>query len=176
MAADAPDGAPLPLMDPALLLSLVPRLQEIGRLLDQVRVAPIEQSVTMEPPTRDPAATGAAPPSEPLSSSLALGTVNENDDDWDPWIASDGAGASTSHIPAALQTQLAQEATALQRTLAQAHAALDAAPGADMSIDDQVDLLDRLGAYRACQAYTVWTASVASVCGPVSMAMDESTN
>jgi len=149
MAADARDGAP-PLTDPVLLLSLVPRLQGIGCLLDQICVAPIERApAEAARSTRD---ATAAPAPEAQGPSLALGAVNENDDDWDLWTASDDAGAK-SHIPADLQAQLAQEATALQRTLAQAHAALDAAPGADMSMDDQADLLARLEAYRARQAY-----------------------
>ena len=157
MAVDARDGVPPPLTDPALLLSLVPRLQEIGRLLEQVRAAPMEHAPTEGiHSTRDAAAADAAPALEMQGPSLALGTVNEDDDDWDPWTASDGAGAE-SHIPADLQARLAQEATALQSTLAQAHAALDAAPGADMSIDDQVDLLARLEAYRARQAYVLTT-------------------
>ncbi|WFD25493.1 hypothetical protein MNAN1_000453 [Malassezia nana] len=153
--ADTGRDAPPSLTDPALFLGLVPRVQEIGRLLAQVRAAPIERTMTdatPHPPPRDgPSSSTAVPESQ--GANLALGTMNDNDDDWDPWTAAEGTGVSTSHIPSELQTQLAQEATALQRTLAQAHAALDAAPGADMSMSDQEDLLARLEAYSARQAY-----------------------
>lgn len=157
------DGART-ITDPALLPSIVPRIQTIAQLLLKARDTPAdsEQEHEQEHEQTHPlthasesesAAVAAASAAPAHTSSMALGTVaNDELDDWDPWAQVDATGSSVRRISSALLGQLAHETTTLKSTFSAVHAAVDAARGADMSTDDQLALLSKLEAYAQRQA------------------------
>lgn len=155
---------PPSLCDPALLPSIVPRIQTMARLLLQARDTPLghdEQEVThTHSQGADASMTELAP------TSLALGTItNDDDDDWGPWSQLESTGISMRRIPTSILAQLAQETAQLRSTLAAAHEAVDAAPGADMSIEDQHTLLAKLEAYaqRQRNMQATWQQSLSDI-------------
>ena len=138
--------------DPSLLPSIVPRIRTILNLLAQARDAPSEQDDSNEHATTHERSMESTHSSDQIPN-LALGTIND-EDDWDMWLQADAStGSSKSRIPGALLTKLAHETMSLKATFAAAYAAVDAAPGADMSIVEQSALLQKLETYEKRQAY-----------------------
>lgn len=149
-STDAPaPQAPRRITDPALLPSIVPRISRIAQLLQDSQNIAEQEPVETEKTEMDEMETGDA--SEPMSSSLALGAIAD-DDDMDTWTQR-GTGAHASRIPSSLLAQLAQETTQLRQTFKDAQAAIDAAPGGDMGVAEQEALIAQLEAYAAKQEY-----------------------
>lgn len=136
--------------DPTLLPSIVPRIQAIGRLLEQIRDTPLPPSDEARSTEQPMELTSTA--ADTSLPNLALGTIND-EEDWDPWSQTDTTSTSERHIPTELLQALAREATALQSTLTDARRAVDAAPGSDMSVDEQVSVIATSEAYQQKQAY-----------------------
>jgi len=134
-------------LDPSLLPSVLPRVQAIARLLQQIRDTADESDVPA--PAEDVSFGAIESDRQP---NLALGAVGD-DDDWDLWIQTDHAGSSARRAPAAYTQDLAQQVTALKDSFAAARAAIDAAPGGDMSVDEQEALIRTLEAYEVRQVY-----------------------
>lgn len=152
--ADEPDeaaraGRVRRLTDPSLLLSVVTRVQAMGAILSEILVTPADDD---ESAARDAEPAAATSTAEAAAPNLALGTVTE-DDDWDVWAHADTDRTRARRVPAELLERLAHEASGLRAVWDATRAAVDATPGADMSVDEQMHLLDTLRAYQARQAY-----------------------
>ncbi|WFC98242.1 hypothetical protein MYAM1_000967 [Malassezia yamatoensis] len=135
------------IINPSLLPSIVPRIRRIARLIDNS-----QSSIEDEHPDREVDENDEMEISEvfePLSSSLALGAIGDDDnmDLWNQW----DRDTHTTSIPSTLLAELAQEANALRATFEQTQAVISAMPGGDMSVDDQKTLILRLENYVARQ-------------------------
>ena len=98
--------------------------------------------------------------------SLALGTIaNDDDDDDGAWTQMASTGISMHRIPTSILARLAHETAQLPSTFAAAHEAAEAAPGADMSLDDQHALLAKLEAYaqRQRDMQATWQQSLSRI-------------
>lgn len=146
----APADASRSVMDPALVASIVPRIRRIAQLLQESQFAADQDAEAERPEAMDETEPSAAPAP---AASLALGAIAD-DEDMDEWTQRDSRVA-TSRVPAALMAQLAHETNALRAAFAASHAAVDAAPGADMSVAEQEALLEKLGAYATQQEYVL---------------------
>ena len=153
-----------PSLDPALLPSIVPRIQSIAQLLLQARDTPLAQDEHDD--THVHSAGADASMTEAPSTSLALGTIaNDDDDDGGAWTQMASTGISMHRIPTSILARLAHETAQLPSTFAAAHAAAEAAPGADMSLDDQHALLAKLEAYaqRQRDMQATWQQSLSRI-------------
>lgn len=146
----APADAPRGVMDPALVASIVPRIRRIAQLLQESQFAADQDAEAERPEAMDETEPSAAPAP---AASLALGAIAD-DEDMDEWTQRESR-VPTTRVPAALMAQLAHETNALRAAFAASHAAVDAAPGADMSVAEQEALLEQLGAYAAQQEYVL---------------------
>lgn len=160
------EGRPPSLCDPALLPSIVPRIQTIARLLLQARDTPLERDDKEDPHSHSERADASVIDTTPTS--LALGTITNDDDDDDesgPWSRMASTGITMRRIPTSILAQIAQETAQLRSTFAAAHEAVDAAPGADMSIEDQHTLLANLEAYaqRQRDMQATWQQSLSDI-------------
>lgn len=141
---------PPSLCDPALLPSIVPRIQTIAQLLLQARDTPLGQDEQEDTHVHGAGADASMTEAQPTS--LALGTIaNDDDDDGGAWTQMASTGISMHRIPTSILARLAHETAQLPSTFAAAHEAAEAAPGADMSLDDQHALLAKLEAYAQRQ-------------------------
>ena len=157
-------GRPPSLCDPALLPSIVPRIQTIAQLLLQARDTPVAQDEHDD--THVHGAGADASMTEAPPTSLALGTIaNDDDDDDGAWTQMASTGISMHRIPTSILARLAHETAQLPSTFAAAHEAAEAAPGADMSLDDQQALLAKLEAYaqRQRDMQATWQQSLSRI-------------
>ena len=157
-------GRPPSLCDPALLPSIVPRIQTIAQLLLQARDTPLAQDEHDD--THVHSAGADASMTEAPPTSLALGTIaNDDDDDGGAWTQMASTGISMHRIPTSILARLAHETAQLPSTFAAAHEAAEAAPGADMSLDDQQALLAKLEAYaqRQRDMQATWQQSLSRI-------------
>ena len=155
---------PPSLCDPALLPSIVPRIQSIAQLLLQARDTPLAQDEHDD--THVHSAGADASMTEAPPTSLALGTIaNDDDDDGGAWTQMASTGISMHRIPTSILARLAHETAQLPSTFAAAHEAAEAAPGADMSLDDQQALLAKLEAYaqRQRDMQATWQQSLSRI-------------
>ena len=155
---------PPSLCDPALLPSIVPRSQSIAQLLLQARDTPLAQDEHDD--THVHSAGADASMTEAPPTSLALGTIaNDDDDDGGAWTQMASTGISMHRIPTSILARLAHETAQLPSTFAAAHEAAEAAPGADMSLDDQQALLAKLEAYaqRQRDMQATWQQSLSRI-------------
>ena len=155
---------PPSLCDPALLPSIVPRIQTIAQLLLQARDTPLAQDEHDD--THVHSAGADASMTEAPPTSLALGTIaNDDDDDGGAWTQMASTGISMHRIPTSILARLAHETAQLPSTFAAAHEAAEAAPGADMSLDDQQALLAKLEAYaqRQRDMQATWQQSLSRI-------------
>ena len=155
---------PPSLCDPALLPSIVPRIQTIAQLLLQARDTPLAQDEHDD--THVHSAGADASMTEAPPTSLALGTIaNDDDDDGGAWTQMASTGISMHRIPTSILARLAHETAQLPSTFATAHEAAEAAPGADMSLDDQQALLAKLEAYaqRQRDMQATWQQSLSRI-------------
>ena len=155
---------PPSLCDPALLPSIVPRIQTIAQLLLQARDTPLAQDEHDD--THVHSAGADASMTEAPPTSLALGTIaNDDDDDGGAWTQMASTGISMHRIPTSILARLAHETAQLPSTFAAAREAAEAAPGADMSLDDQHALLAKLEAYaqRQRDMQATWQQSLSRI-------------
>ena len=155
-------GRPPSLCDPALLPSIVPRIQTIAQLLLQARDTPVAQDEHDDTYVHGAGADASMTEAPPTS--LALGTI-ANDDDDGAWTQMASTGISMHRIPTSILARLAHETAQLPSTFAAAHEAAEAAPGADMSLDDQQALLAKLEAYaqRQRDMQATWQQSLSRI-------------
>jgi len=156
-------GRPPSLCDPALLPSIVPRIQTIAQLLLQARDTPLGQDEQEDTHVHGAGADASMTEAQPTS--LALGTIANDDDDDGAWTRMASTGISMRRIPTSILARLAQETAQLQSTFAAAHEAAEAAPGADMSLEDQHALLAKLEAYaqRQRDMQATWQQSLSGI-------------
>lgn len=155
---------PPSLCDPALLPSIVPRIQTIAQLLLQARDTPLGQDEQEDTHVHGAGADASMTEAQPTS--LALGTIaNDDDDDGGAWTQMASTGISMHRIPTSILARLAHETAQLPSTFAAAHEAAEAAPGADMSLDDQHALLAKLEAYaqRQRDMQATWQQSLSRI-------------
>ena len=155
---------PPSLCDPALLPSIVPRIQSIAQLLLQARDTPLAQAAHDDSHVHSAGADASMTEAPPTS--LALGTIaNDDDDDGGAWTQMASTGISMHRIPTSILARLAHETAQLPSTFAAAHEAAEAAPGADMSLDDQHALLAKLEAYaqRQRDMQATWQQSLSRI-------------
>ena len=114
---------PPSLCDPALLPSIVPRIQTIAQLLLQARDTPLAQDEHDD--THVHSAGADASMTEAPPTSLALGTIaNDDDDDGGAWTQMASTGISMHRIPTSILARLAHETAQLPSTFAAAHLSL----------------------------------------------------
>ena len=112
---------PPSLCDPALLPSIVPRIQTIAQLLLQARDTPLGQDEQEDTHVHGAGADASMTEAQPTS--LALGTIANDDDDDGAWTRMASTGISMRRIPTSILARLAQETAQLQSTFAAAHEA-----------------------------------------------------
>ncbi|WFD42325.1 hypothetical protein MPSI1_000967 [Malassezia psittaci] len=133
--------------NPSLLPSIVPRIRRIAQLIDNSQSSIEEEHSDREVDVNDDMEMSEV--FEPLSSSLALGAIGDDDhmDLWNQW----DRDTHTSSISSTLLAELAQEANALKATFEETQAVISAMPGGDMNVGSQKLLILRLENYVARQ-------------------------
>lgn len=144
-------ATPAHVLDPAVIPSLVPRVERICALLREASGS--SSAEVPSDPSEQPEHDDAPPATAPIGANLALGTIAD-DDDVNPYLShteETGSRGGPQRVPAALGASLARDATAFVATLEAARAAVRATPGVDMSTDEQIVLLRQLENYATKQ-------------------------